>query len=168
MSDWKPKMNRTVRVLGEQLASLRSGTVEPGLVSSVRTSKKRNSLPIGQLATVSRKGNELLVRPFDPIDVSEIVRALTASNLSAYAMDLTTIRVTVPPISGDQRQKIVSHVRSLGEEARVAIRLIRQDARKQIAAKGKGSERAVQEATDAAVAEVNRLVTGKVAEIEGG
>ena len=39
-----------------------------------------------------------------------------------------------------------------------------EDARKQIAARGRGSERAVQEATDAAVAEIERLVNAKVAE----
>ena len=41
------------------------------------------------------------------------------------------------------------HVKKLGEEAKVAIRGVRQDARKQIAAWGRGSLRAVQEATDA-------------------
>lgn len=44
--------------------------------------------------------------------------------------------------------------------------MIRQDARTQIAAKGKGSECAVQDATDAAVTEINRLVVSKVADTE--
>jgi ribosome recycling factor len=43
--------------------------------------------------------------------------------------------------------------------------MIRQDARKQIATRGRGSERAVQEATDTAVAEIDRLAKAKIDEI---
>ena len=54
------------------------------------------------------------------------------------------------------------HVGKLGDEAKVAVRMIRQDARKQIAARGRGSERAVLAATDEAVEEIERLVRAKV------
>ena len=50
----------------------------------------------------------------------------------------------------------------MGYEAKVADRMIRQDAGKQVAARGRGSERAVPEATDAAVEEIERLVKAKV------
>jgi ribosome recycling factor len=62
---------------------------------------------------------------------------------------------------------MLRHVKKLGDEAKVAVRAVRQDARKQIAARGRGSQRAVQEATDAAVAEIDRLVAAKHAELEG-
>ena len=58
---------------------------------------------------------------------------------------------------------MATHIKKLGDEAKVTIRMIRQDARKQIAARGRGSERAVQEATDAAVGEIEWLVKAKVA-----
>ncbi|QDV36587.1 ribosome-recycling factor [Tautonia plasticadhaerens] len=167
MNDWKPRMTRTVRLLAEQLATIRSGTVDPGLVSSVRARSGGNAVPIRRLAAVTARGDRLVVRPFDPGDVPAVVRALTDANLSAYAMDPTSIAVSVPPISGEQRQAMARRVKALGEEARVAVRMIRQDARKQIAARGRGSERAVQEATDLAVAEIDRLVAAKVAEIGG-
>ena len=64
-----------------------------------------------------------------------------------------------------RRQELTRHVKKPGDEARIAVRMIRQDARKQIAARGRGSERAVQEATDAAVEEIERLVKAKVAGI---
>jgi ribosome recycling factor len=73
--------------------------------------------------------------------------------------------VGVPPVSGEQRADLTKHVKRLGEEAKVAVRAIRQDARKEIAARGRGSERAVQEATDAAVAEVERRVKAKTKEL---
>jgi ribosome recycling factor len=45
------------------------------------------------------------------------------------------------------------------------VRSIRQDARKQITARGRGSERAVQQATDAVVEEIDRMVKAKLAEV---
>lgn len=56
-------------------------------------------------------------------------------------------------------------MKRLGEEAMVAIRSIRQDTRKEIAARRRGTERAVQEATDGAVGEVERLVKAEMSEI---
>jgi ribosome recycling factor len=164
MNDWKPRMTKAVRHLADQLVSIRSGTVDLGVVSSVRAQIRGNSVPISRLAAVTVRGDRLVVRPYDPADVPAIVRSLTGANLSAYAMDPTSIAVSVPPISGEQRQEVAKRVKTLGEEAKVAVRMIRQDARKQIAARGRGSERAVQEATDQAVAEIDRLVLAKVKE----
>jgi ribosome recycling factor len=65
----------------------------------------------------------------------------------------------------EQRQDIARHVKNLGEETKVAIRSIRQQARKQIEASGRGSQRRVQEATDDAIAEIERLVKAKVEEL---
>ena len=103
--------------------------------------------------------------PFDPSHVPAVVKALTEARLNAYALDPRTVAVGVPPVSGEQRQELARHVKKLGDEAKVAVRMIRQDARKQIAARGRGSERAVQEATDAAIEEIERLVKAKVANL---
>ena len=73
--------------------------------------------------------------------------------------------VSVPPLSGEQRGEIARHVKRLGEEAKVAIRAIRQEARKRIEVSGRGSHRGVQEATDTAVAEFDRLVKAKIEEV---
>jgi ribosome recycling factor len=56
-------------------------------------------------------------------------------------------------------------VKKLGEEAKIAIRAIRQQARKQIEVSGRGSQRAVQDATDAAIEKIEELVQAKVNEL---
>jgi ribosome recycling factor len=75
------------------------------------------------------------------------------------------VSVSVPTISLEQREEIVRHVKKLGEEAKIAVRGIRQQARKQIESSGRGSLRVVQEATDAAIEEIEKLVKSKVAEL---
>jgi ribosome recycling factor len=165
MNDWKPRMEKAVRHLAGQLAGIRTGTLGVGFVETFRVSFQGSTVPLGKLAAVARQGDRIVVTPFDTAAVPAVVKALTDSKLGAYALNPRAVAVTVPPVSGEQRDEMVRHVKKLGEEAKVAVRSVRQDARKQIAARGRGSERAVQEATDAAVAEIERLVKEKTREL---
>jgi ribosome recycling factor len=160
-------MDKAVRHLAEQLAGIRPGTLSVGFVETFRASIRGNAVALGRLASVTARGDRIVVTPFDPAHVPAVVKSLTDARLNAYALNPRTVAVGVPPASGEQRAEVARHVKKLGEEAKVAVRSVRQDARKQIAARGRGSERAVQEATDAAVAEIERLVTAKLAEIVG-
>jgi ribosome recycling factor len=165
MNDWKPRMQKTVRHLAGQLAGIRTGTISLGFIETVRADCHGSSVPIRRLGVIKQQGDRILVTPFDKADVTAVVKALTAARLNAYALNPSTVSVSVPPISGEQRAEIAKHVKTLGEDARIAVRSIRQEARKQIEASGRGSQRAVQEATDEAVAEIDRLVKEKVKEM---
>ena len=165
MKDWKPRMEKAVRHLAEQLAGIRPGTLSVGFVETFRASLQGNSVALGRMAGVTSRGDRIVITPFDPAHVPAVVKALTEARLNAYAQDPRTVVVAVPPVSGEQRAELARHVKRLGEEAKVAVRMIRQEARKQIAARGRGSERAVQEATDAAVGEIERLVKAKTDEL---
>jgi ribosome recycling factor len=101
---------------------------------------------------LGQQGDRILVTPFDKGNVPAIVWALNEARLNASALNPSTVSVSVPPISGEQRAEIAGHVRKLGEDAKVAIRAIRQEAHQGIAVTGRGSHRGVQEATDAAEA----------------
>ncbi len=164
--DFRQAMTTTVRRLAEQLAGIRPGAVSAGFLATIRVTTSSGSAPIGRLGALSTQGDRIIITPFDPSVVPAVVKALAEAKMNAYALNPRTVCVGVPPISGEQRAEIAKHVRRLGEEAKVAIRAIRQEARKQIAARGRGSERAVQEATDAAVVEVERLVKAKADEVQ--
>jgi ribosome recycling factor len=161
----KPRMDKTVRHFAEQLRGIRSGTISIGLIDTVRVSVQGNLVPISRLGTARMQGDRILIAPFDRANVPAMVKALNESRLSAYALNPTTVSVSVPPMSVEQRQEIAWHVKKLGEEAKVAIRAIRQQARKEIEASGRGSLKRAQEATDAAIAEIERLVKAKLEEL---
>ena len=165
MHDWKPKMQKVARHLAEQVRGIRSGTISIGLIQTIRVDCQGRSVPINRLGAVKSQGDRILITPFDRANVPSIVRALTESRLSAYALNPTTVCVSIPPLSVEQREETARHVKKLGEEAKIAIRSIRQQARKQIEASGRGSQRVVQEATDAAIEEVEQLVKAKVSEL---
>ena len=164
--DFRQAMKTTVRRLAEQLAGIRPGAVNPGFLATIRVTTPKGTAPIGRLGALSSQGDRIVITPFDPSVVPAVVKALAEAKMNAYALNPRTVCVGVPPISGEQRAEFARHIRRLGEEAKVAVRAIRQEARKQIAARGRGSERAVQEATDAAVIEVERLVKAKADEIQ--
>ena len=161
----KVSMDRAVRHLADQIRAIRSGTISIGLIDTVRVSVQGNLVPVNRLGTARMQGDRILVSAFDRANVPAIVKALVDARLSAYALDPTTVSVSVPPLSQEQRGEIARHVKKLGEEAKVAIRSIRQQTRKQIEATGRGSRNRVQEATDAAVAEIERLVKAKLQEV---
>jgi ribosome recycling factor len=165
MKDWKPQMHKTVRHLADQLAGIRTGTISMSFIETARADCHGNSVSIRRLGVIKQQGDRILVTPFDKGDVPAVIKALGEARLNAYALNPTTLSVSVLPISMEQRGEIARHVKKLGEETKIAIRAIRQEARKQIEVSVRGSQRRVQEATDAAVTEIDRLVKGKIEEV---
>lgn len=165
MHDWKPRMHKVTRSFAEQIRVIHSGTVSIGLVQTIRVDCQGRAVPVNRLGTVKSQGDRILITPFDRATVPAIVRALNDSRLSAYALNPTTVCVSIPTLSGEQREETMRHIKKLGEDAKIAVRSIRQQARKQIEASGRGSQRAVQEATDAAIEEIEHLVKTKMSEL---
>ncbi len=158
-------MQKVARHFAEQIRGVRSGTVSIGLIQTIRVDCQGRAVPMNRLGSIKAQGDRILITPFDPSDVPAVVRALNAARQSAYALNPSTVSVSVPPLSVEQRLETSRHVKKLGEDAKIAVRSIRQQARKQIEASGRGSQRAVQEATDAAIAEIEQLVLAKIKEL---
>jgi ribosome recycling factor len=160
----RPRMDKAVQHLADQLRGIRSGTISIALIETVRVPVQGNLVSLNRLGTARLQGDRIVIVPFDRANVPAMVKALNDARLSAYALNPTTVSVSVPPMSLEQRNEIARHVKKLGEEAKVSVRAIRQQARKQIESSGKGSLKRAQEATDAAVDEIERLVKAKLAE----
>jgi ribosome recycling factor len=165
MYDCKPKMQKVAKHLAEQLRGIRTGTVSIGLIQTIRVDCQGKAVPINRLGTVRSQGDRIVIEPFDRSQVTLIVKALSDSRLSAYALNPTTVSVSIPTLSVEQRAATIRHVKNLGEHAKIAVRAIRQQTRKQIESSGRGSWRQVQEATDTAIKEIEELVDAKVAEL---
>src|SRR3954465_14639041 len=127
------RMDKTIALLNEQLRGVRTGRANVGLVDSIRVEYYGSSTPMKQLANLSTpEPQQILIRPFDPTVIGDIVKAIQASDIGLTPnSDNKAIRLNVPSLSVEQRKKLVSRVKDLSEEARVAIRNIRRDANKQ-------------------------------------
>ena len=127
------RMEKSVTLLTEQLRGVRTGRANTGLVESIRVEYYGSPTPLKQLANLSTpEPQQILIRPFDPSVVGDIVKAIQASDIGLTPnSDNKVVRLNVPSLSVEQRKKLVGRVKDLAEEARVAIRNIRRDANKQ-------------------------------------
>ena len=130
--DAEERMEKAVSVFQGELRGLRTGRATPALVDSIRVEYYGSPTPIKQLAQINTPDpQQILIRPYDASVLKEIEKAIRASDLGMSPNnDGKMIRLTVPPMSGEQRQKMVARIKKSGEEAKVACRNIRRDANK--------------------------------------
>ncbi len=130
--DAEERMEKTVNSFRDELRGLRTGRATPALVDSIRVEYYGSPTPLKQLAQISTpEPQQILIRPFDQGCLKDIEKAIRSSDLGmAPNSDGKMIRLTVPPMSGEQRQKMVARIKKSSEDAKVAIRNIRRDANK--------------------------------------
>ena len=127
------RMEKSLALLSDQLRGVRTGRANVGLVESIRVEYYGSPTPLKQLANLSTpEPQQILIRPFDQTVIGDIVKAIQSSDIGLTPnSDNKVIRLNVPSLSVEQRKKLVSRVKDLSEEARIAIRNIRRDANKQ-------------------------------------
>jgi ribosome recycling factor len=130
--DAEERMEKAVDVLKTALAGIRTGRASPKLVDSIKVEVYGSATPLKQLATVGApEPQQIVIRPYDPNTIKDIEKAIIASDLGFNPQnDGRLIRVNVPALSTEMRRKMVTRVKELAEEAKVAIRNIRRDANK--------------------------------------
>lgn len=130
--DIEERMEKTIEGLKSDLAGIRTGRANPGLVDSLRVDVYGSSVPIKQLASVGAPDpNQIVIRAYDPSTLKDIEKAIQASTLGLNPqLDGQVIRLNVPALSSEIRRKMVARVGELCEEAKVALRNIRRDGNK--------------------------------------
>lgn len=176
-ADAKKRMDQGIEVLKKELASVRTGRAHADLLMPVVVNYYGTPTPLNQLATVSAPDPQmLLVTPYDRSQVKEVEKAIAAAGLGLNpAADGALIRVKVPPLTEERRKEMTKHVRTVGENARVAIRNIRRDENEKIKKLEKGKEisqdeektaiTAIQTATDGHIKTIDELVQKKEKEV---
>src|ERR671924_1117185 len=130
--DGEERMEKAVNVFRDELRGLRTGRATPALVDSLRVEYYGSPTPLKQLAQISTPDpQQIIIRPYDQGCLKDIEKAIRSSDLGmAPNNDGKMIRLQVPPMSGEQRQKMAGRIKKSGEDAKVAIRNIRRDANK--------------------------------------
>jgi ribosome recycling factor len=130
--DVEERMEKAVSKLKSDLAGIRTGRANPGLVDSLRVEVYGSPCPLKQIAAVAcPEPNQIVIRPFDPGTLKEIEKTIQTSDLGFNPQnDGKLIRLIIPALSMDVRRKMVTRVKDLCEEAKIAIRNIRRDGNK--------------------------------------
>ncbi len=130
VQDADRRMRSAIQSLKDDLAGIRTGRANPGLVEKLSVEYYGSPVPLIQLATISvPEPRQLLIKPFDAGSIKDIDRAIQSSNLGLNPInDGKVIRLNLPLLTEDRRHEISKFVNSRLEEARVAVRNVRRDA----------------------------------------
>ena len=132
LMDTEERLEKAVNVFRDELRGLRTGRATPALVDGLRVEYYGSPTLLKQLAQISTPDpQQIVIKPFDPSVLKEVEKAIRSSDLGMSPNnDGKMIRLTVPSISGEQRQKMGTRIKKSGEDAKVACRNIRRDANK--------------------------------------
>ena len=171
------KMVRTLETLKNDLQKIRTGRAHTGLLDHVQVDYYGSPVPVNQVANITLVDARTLgVQPWEKNMVGKIEKAIRDSDLGLNpATQGELIRVPMPALTEERRREMNKVVKNEGEGAKVAIRNLRRDAiahLKDALKKGEIPEdderRAqddVQKLTDKYIAEVDKMLAQKEAEL---
>ncbi len=171
------KMQKSIEALKNDLAKIRTGRAHSGLLDHVHVACYGTHMPIPQVANVTLVDARTLgVSPFEKKMVGAIEKAIRESDLGLNPSSQgDMIRVPMPALTEERRKDLAKVVKSEGENAKIAVRNVRRDANtalkellKQKTVSEDDERRAqdeVQKLTDRYVAEIDKMLQAKEAEL---
>ncbi len=171
------KMKKTLETLKNDLGKIRTGRAHTGLLDHVMVDYYGTSTPINGVANVSLlDARTIAVTPWEKKLVAAIDKAIRDSGLGLNPATMgDTVRVPMPALTEERRKDLVKVVHREGEGARVAVRNIRRDAnnhlkdllkQKKVAEdEERRAQDDVQKLTDRHIAEIDKMLAAKEAEL---
>lgn len=174
---FEQKSAKSIESFKNELQKIRTGRAHPGILDQVHVDYYGSMVPISQVANVTLlDARTISVQPWEKGMGAKIEKAIRESDLGLNPSSQgDLLRVPMPALTEERRKDLTKVVRNAGEDARIAVRNLRRDANDQAKkllkdkAISEDDERRsldeVQKLTDRSIAEIDRLVQAKEAEI---
>jgi ribosome recycling factor len=171
------RMAKSVDATRNEFSTVRTGRASPHLLDRVNVDYYGTTTPLRQLANMSASEARLLtVTPYDKSSIKAIEKAIMESDVGLTpSNDGNVIRLTIPELTEERRKELVSVVRGIAEDGRVAVRNVRRDIMHDLRELKKDgdvggddehrAEEALQKLTDERVHEIDELLKHKEQEI---
>jgi ribosome recycling factor len=126
----KTRMDGAIERVRKDMANVRTGRANVGLLDSVHVDAYGSKMPINQVATLSIPEPALIVaQPFDPSLIGAVEKAIRVSDLGLNPTnDGKVVRIPIPSLTDERRKELSRHVHKQAEEGRNAVRQVRRDA----------------------------------------
>lgn len=131
---YEDRFSAAVAHFQDELRKVRTGRAHPSMLDSITVEAYGQMMPLNQVANVVAAEAQLItVTPFDPSTIQSIVSAIRADQTLGLnpSDDGRLVRVPIPALTEERRKQIVKQTSEKVEEARIALRNIRQDALKE-------------------------------------
>lgn len=171
------KMSKSLESLKATLAKIRTGRAHTGILDHIEVEYYGSQVPLTQVANVNLlDARTLAVQVWEKGMGAVVEKAIRESDLGLNPQAMgESIRVPMPALTEERRRELTKVVRGEGEETKIAVRNLRRDANEALKRLVKDKEisedderRAqdgIQKLTDQFVAEVDKLVAQKEAEV---
>ena len=171
------KMQKSLEALKNDLAKDRTGRAHPSLLDQVHVDYYGSPTPLSQVANLTMiDARTIGVQPWEKSMLAPVEKAIRESYLGLNPASMgDLIRVPMPALTEERRKELVKVVKHEGENAKIAVRNIRRDANEHLKKMLKDKETTedeerraqddVQKMTDKFVAEIDKLVAQKEADI---
>ena len=171
------KMAKSIDAYKNELQKIRTGRAHPGLLDQVHVDYYGSMVPISQVANVTLlDARTISVQPWEKGMGAKIEKAIRESDLGLNpAAQGDLLRVPMPPLTEERRKELSKVVRHAGEDSKVAVRNLRRDANEHLKKllkdklatedEERRAQEEVQKLTDRTIAEIDKLIHGKEAEI---
>lgn len=131
---YEQRFQSTVAHFEEELKKVRTGRAHPSMLDSVLVDAYGQKMPLNQLANITAPEAQMLtITPFDPSNIQVIAAAIRADQSLGLnpSDDGRLVRVPIPALTEERRHQLVKQTSEKVEDARIALRTIRQDALKE-------------------------------------
>lgn len=134
LDETEMKMMKAIENLEERYINIRAGRANPAMLNGVMVDFYGSPTPIASIANITvPEARQLFVKPFDRSTLKNIEHAIIAANLGINPTNNgEMIIITIPALTEDKRREYVKQAKALSEDAKVALRNIRQDANNEI------------------------------------
>ena len=159
--EYERKMNSAQEHFEAELSKIRTGRAHPGMLDGIRVEAYGAEMPLNQVANITAPEPQLLqITPFDPANIQHIATAIRNDQSLGFnpSDDGRIVRVPVPPLTEDRRKQLVKVASEKLEDARIALRTIRQEGIKD-AKRMKDNKELSEDDVKAVEKEFDRLMT---------
>lgn len=123
------RMESAIENLEKRLLNIRAGRANPAILDNVVVSYYGVDTPLKQLATISiPEARQLCIKPFDKSSIGLIEKGIFEANIGLTPNNNgETIILNIPALTEETRRDYVKQAKAVAEEAKIALRNIRQD-----------------------------------------
>lgn len=173
MDDAKERMQKALNHLESELEKIRAGKASPSMLKDIKVDYYGSFTPLTQMANVGTSdARTIVIQPWEKKVIGDIEKAIMKANLGFNPVNNgEIIRIVVPELTEERRQKLSKMVKTEGENGKIAVRNIRRDTITEIKKlekdkaisedESKGIQDDIQKLTDDYTKNIDKIVDAK-------
>ncbi len=170
INEVEQKMKKAITNMEARFTNVRAGRANPSMLNGINVDYYGTPTPINTLANITvPEAKQLFIKPFDKSALKEIQRAISEANIGITPTNNgEMIILTVPDLTEERRKDYVKQVKTMAEDAKIALRNVRQDANNEIKKEElpEDEEKGMMEDVQDLINKYNKIVDEKLKEKE--